>query len=128
MADISFSDLTENVGVEAHGLDLREPLSDTALAALMGVMADRSVVLVRGQDITPEQHIAFSRHLGPLEDHVLRNFCLPDHPEIFVVSNIVENGKHVGAFGGVSRRPPLAQRLFATCERRLRGELNGPHR
>ncbi len=100
MADISFSDLTENVGVEAHGLDLREPLSDTALAALMGVMADRSVVLVRGQDITPEQHIAFSRHLGPLEDHVLRNFCLPDHPEIFVVSNIVENGKHVGAFGG----------------------------
>jgi taurine dioxygenase len=41
-----------------------------------------------------------SRRFGPLEEHVLTQFLLPGHPEIFVVSNIVENGKHIGAYGG----------------------------
>ena len=100
MTDISFSELTANVGSEVHGLDLRKSLSVGARAQLMRELADRSVVLARGQDITPEQLIAFSRNLGALEEHVLSNFCLPGHKEIFVVSNIVENGKHVGAFGG----------------------------
>ncbi len=100
MTDISFSELTANVGSEVHGLDLRKSLSDGPRARLMHELADRSVVLARGQNITPEQLIAFSRSLGPLEEHVLGNFCLPGHKEIFVVSNIVENGEHVGAFGG----------------------------
>jgi taurine dioxygenase len=100
MTDISFRQLTANVGSEVHGLDLRKSLSVGARAQLMRELADRSVVLARGQEITPEQLIAFSQNLGALEEHVLSNFCLPGHKEIFVVSNIVENGKHVGAFGG----------------------------
>ena len=100
MANLEFSDLTENVGAVAHGLDLRVRLTDAARDRLLQVLADRCVVLVRGQDITPEQHIEFSRRLGPLEAHVLQNFCLTGHPEIFVVSNIVENGRHIGAYGG----------------------------
>jgi len=100
MAEIEFSALSENVGTELRGLDLRAPLSDDVRDRLLQELADRAVVLLRGQEITPEQHIAFSRRLGPLEEHVLSNFCLPGHPEIFVVSNIVENGRHVGAYGG----------------------------
>lgn len=100
MPEITYTDLTANIGAEAHGLDLTRPVADGDLATLERVLADRAVVLIRGQDITPEQHIAFSRRLGPLEDHVLSDFCLPGHKEIFVVSNIVENGRHVGAYGG----------------------------
>ncbi|MBI10632.1 MAG: taurine dioxygenase [Rhodospirillaceae bacterium] len=101
MTEFSFKSLTENVGSEVMGLDMRKPLDDCARDRLERELADRSVLLVRGQtELTPKQHIAFSRCFGPLEDHVLQNFCLPGHPEIFVVSNIVENGKHIGAYGG----------------------------
>ena len=101
MTEFGFKALTENVGSEVTGLDMRQPLSDTLRDQLERELADRSVLLVRGQtDLTPEQHIAFSRCFGDLEEHVLQNFCLPGHPEIFVVSNIVENGKHIGAYGG----------------------------
>ncbi len=100
MADIEFSELKANIGSEVHGLNLSEPLSEAIRDRLMRELADRCVVLFKAQDITPAQHIDFSRALGPLEEHVLSNFCLPGHPEIFVVSNIVENGRHVGAFGG----------------------------
>ncbi len=100
MAEIGFSELSANVGSEVDGVDLGEAMSDSTLGRLVAELADRCVLLFRGQDITPAQLIDFSRRLGPLEEHVLSNFCLPGHPEIFVVSNIIENGKHVGAFGG----------------------------
>ena len=62
-------------------------------------MAERSLLLFRDQyDLTPGAHVAFSRGFGELEEHVLSDFCLEGHPEIFVVSNIIENGKHIGAF------------------------------
>ena len=64
------------------------------------LLADASLLLFREQDLTPAQQIAFSARLGPLESHVLADFCLADHPEVFVVSNIVENGRHIGAYGG----------------------------
>lgn len=101
MTEINFEDLTPKVGAEVHGLDMGAPLSDEMRDRLDMALADRSVLLIRGQnDLSPEQHIAFSRRFGELEAHVLQNFCLPGHPEIFVVSNIVEDGKHVGAYGG----------------------------
>lgn len=100
MTELSFRQLQPKIGSEATGLDLAEPLGDAELARLEKELADRCVLLLRGQDISPDQHIAFSRRLGPLEEHVLQNFCLPGHPEIFVVSNIVENGEHIGAYGG----------------------------
>ena len=46
--------------------------------------------------MTPAQHVAFTRRLGPL--HVMEplEFNLPERPEVFVVSNVEENGKPVG--------------------------------
>lgn len=98
-----YTPLTPNIGCRVEGIDLALPMTDGEFAGLRRALADHTVLVLPGQDLTPEQHIAFSRRFGPLEDHVLSNFCLPGYPEIFVVSNIVENGKHIGAFGGSKR-------------------------
>ena len=52
--------------------------------------------MFRDQRITPEQQIAFSRRFGSLQIHVLRQFLLSNHPEIFIISNIIENGQPIG--------------------------------
>jgi taurine dioxygenase len=44
----------------------------------------------------PGQQIDFSRRFGVLQIHVLKQFLLANHPEILIVSNIVENGQPVG--------------------------------
>lgn len=54
------------------------------------------MVVFREQRITPQQHIDFSRRFGPLQVHVLNRFHLAGHPEILIVSNVVENGKPIG--------------------------------
>jgi len=78
------------------GLDLAQPLSAGDFARIHQAHLDYHVLVFRGQQITPAQHIAFSRRFGPLQIHVLKQFQLPQHPEILVVSNIIENGLPIG--------------------------------
>lgn len=98
-----FTLLTPNIGCRVEGIDIAAPMSDAVFAELRRAVAEHTVLVLPDQTLTPEQHIAFSRRFGPLEDHVLSDFCLDGHPEIFVVSNIVEDGRHVGAYGGSKR-------------------------
>jgi taurine dioxygenase len=87
---------TEKVGVEIVGLDLSRPLNDADFARVHKAHLDHHVVVFRDQIITPQQQIDFSRRFGVLQIHVLKQFLLANHPEILIVSNIVENGQPVG--------------------------------
>lgn len=84
------------LGAEVLGLDLTRPLSDADIAALRAAWLTHHVLVFRDQRIAPAQHVAFSRRFGPLQIHVLHQFQLRGHPEILVVSNIVENGQPIG--------------------------------
>lgn len=84
------------LGVEVIGLDLNRPVSEEDFRRIHRAHLDRHVVVFRDLHITPAQQIAFSRLFGPLQIHVLRQFQLPGHPEILVVSNIRENGEPIG--------------------------------
>jgi taurine dioxygenase len=83
-------------GANIHDVDLSQEVDGPAFAAIERAFNERSVVLFRGQRITDEEHVRFSRRFGELEIHVLREFVKPAHPEIYVLSNIVENGRPVG--------------------------------
>ncbi len=63
----------------------------------MDLLHQREVIFFRNQQLTPEQHIAFSRRFGELEHHVRKDCCRPGFPELFVVSNVVENGRPIGS-------------------------------
>ena len=90
-------ELPEILGAEILGLDLSQPPSDEDFARIRHALAHRQVVIFRDQEsLTPEQQIAFSRRFGPLEIHVQHHFHLTGHPEILIVSNVVENGKPIG--------------------------------
>ncbi|WNW12890.1 TauD/TfdA family dioxygenase [Pseudomonas sp. DTU_2021_1001937_2_SI_NGA_ILE_001] len=88
--------LAGNVGAEILGLDLSRPLNDSDFARVHKAHLDHHLVVFRDQHITPAQQIEFSRRFGVLQIHVLKQFLLPGHPEILIVSNIVENGQPIG--------------------------------
>lgn len=103
MTDFKTQPLHEKFGVEILGVDLATPLDDAQLAFIRRAFAEAGVALIRDQGhISADDHVAFARRFGALEEHVLTQFLLPDHPEIFVVSNIVEDGRHIGAHGGAT--------------------------
>ena len=94
---VGIKPLSRAGGAEVTGLDLTRPPAPEVLASLQKALGENGILLFRGAHLTPEQHIAFSRAFGPLETHVVGEFNLAGHPEIFIVSNVKEEGKLKGA-------------------------------
>jgi taurine dioxygenase len=94
---LSFRPLCSACGAEVSGIDVKRPLAAAAVEALHQALGRYGILLFRNADLSPEEHIAFSRQFGPLESHVVGEFNLPGHPEVFVVSNVKEGGKLKGA-------------------------------
>ena len=56
--------LTGVIGAEIHGVDLSQPLDDATFAEIRQAFDEYLVVYFPGQDISHEQHAAFSRRFG----------------------------------------------------------------
>jgi taurine dioxygenase len=85
------------LGAEIIGLRDGADLSDTDIAAIRQAWLVHDGLLVfRDVQLTPQAQVDFSRRFGPLQVHVLNQFHLPAHPEVLVVSNVVEDGKPIG--------------------------------
>ena len=53
-------------GCEISGVDLRQPLAPDVLAEIMKAFEHFAVIVFRDQDLTPEEHKAFSRAFGEI--------------------------------------------------------------
>jgi taurine dioxygenase len=89
------------LGAEVRGVDLRD-LDDAASGSLMQAWHQHSVVLVRGQSLTDQELIAFSRRFGDLDwapiQETGRRF-VEGLPEIYIVSNVKVKGEPIGSLG-----------------------------
>ncbi|OEY65388.1 TauD/TfdA dioxygenase family protein [Marinobacter sp. X15-166B] len=77
----------DNIGVEVSGFDINKPIPDALAAELKALWYEHAVILIRGQKVTPESQIAFSRVFGPLEMHPLKATTSEKNPELFVLEN-----------------------------------------
>lgn len=93
---IRIEPLSKSIGAEIAGVDLSQDMDDATFAEIEHAWNAHSVLVFRGQAIQPEDLVSFSRRFGPLEIHVLDQYLHRAHPEILVISNIVENGKQIG--------------------------------
>jgi taurine dioxygenase len=88
--------ITPHLGAEVAGVDLAQPLSNAAFDAVHAAFERHSVLVFHDQELTPEQHVAFSRRFGPLMVHVFAEDLLEGHPEIYRLSNVVIDGVRQG--------------------------------
>lgn len=85
------------LGAEVTGIDLNAEIDERAFWRIRGAFLDHGVIVFRDQAaLTPARQIDFSRRFGPLQIHVLHQFHLAGHPEVLVVSNVVEDGRPIG--------------------------------
>lgn len=93
---LSLTPLTGHTGAEVRGIDLREPVDDGIRAALNRAFVDHHVLVIRGQDFTPEQFKTAARVFGELQQHDKREHHVPGHPDVYYVSNDeIVNGRRV---------------------------------
>ena len=96
VAAMEIQELKPGFGAEISGVDLRKS-TPTDRRAIVDVFQKHGAILLRNQKLTPEEIETFVSAFGPLEDHTLKEFTLPGHPKIYILSNRTENGVPIGA-------------------------------
>jgi taurine dioxygenase len=68
MADpaIEVESVTSGIGAEIGGVDLRDDLEESTVAAIRQALLDHLVLFFRNQELSPEQHLAFAARFGEL--------------------------------------------------------------
>ncbi len=112
--------VTEAVGAEISGVDLRK-LGDREFAAIERAWHAHSMILLRGQTLSDDDLLAFSRRFGELDpppNQERGRISPPGYPDIYVVSNVLDKkGDPIGALGAGE----------PGCERRRARDHPAPH-
>jgi taurine dioxygenase len=99
---VTIRPLAAAVGAEVSGVDLAR-LADAEFAAIEDAWNRRSVLLFRGQSLTDDDLLAFSRRFGELDpppNQENGRMSPPGYPDVYVVSNVLdEQGQPIGALG-----------------------------
>jgi taurine dioxygenase len=115
----------EALAAEVRGVDLHN-VDDQTFTRIHQAWLEYLVLLFRGQTLSDEDLIAFSRRFGeldwaPIQENGRR--FVEGHPEIYVVSNVIENEVAIGSLGAGEAvwhtdmsylpNPPKASMLYA---------------
>jgi taurine dioxygenase len=99
---IAIKNLDAALGAEVADIDLSKPLPRAEVDVIEAAWHERLVVVFHGQTLSGSQLIAFSRNFGELDPPGPNPYGEPfnkEHPELNVISNVVENGKPIGNLG-----------------------------
>ena len=99
---IAIKNLDAALGAEVADIDLSKPLPRAEIDVIEAAWRERLVVVFHGQTLPDPQLIAFSRNFGELDPPGPNPYGEPfnkEHPELNVISNVVENGKPIGNLG-----------------------------
>ncbi|MFI0806247.1 (3R)-3-[(carboxymethyl)amino]fatty acid oxygenase/decarboxylase [Streptomyces echinatus] len=70
--------------------------SDADIAALKATVYTKKIAVLKNQDLSPQAFLDLGKRLGRPETYYEPMYHHPDIPEIFVSSNVPENGKQIG--------------------------------
>jgi taurine dioxygenase len=79
---LRYAPLCDRLGVVVEGLDFAHPIEAAIAEQLRALWHQHGLLLVRGEHVTPEAQIAFSRLFGELEAHPLRSIRAQAWPEL----------------------------------------------
>jgi taurine dioxygenase len=103
------------LGAEISSIDASRPLSEQAGAEMRQALLDYQVLAIRGQDLTPEQHLAFAREFGEIETYPFAEH-IPGIPGVVAITKEPTTELN---FGGVwhsdspyMERPPMGTVLY----------------
>jgi taurine dioxygenase len=88
---------TDHFGLEVDEFDIKSLKSDQDWTEFLELIYQNQLVVLRDQDLSPAEIVGINKRLGKPSPQLPRQYCLPDYPEIFVISNIVENGRALGS-------------------------------
>ena len=123
---IEITPLSAAIGADIIGVDLSGTLDDETFATIYAAWLDHGVLRFRDQRLSDPNIVDFSRRFGELDLAPVSGHgraAVEGLPEMFVISNVVENGESIGSLGdeellwhtdmAYTEEPPKASCLYA---------------
>ena len=92
----------KGIGADIVGIDITTELPDATVEAIRDAWLDHKVLRFRGQDMSKDDLLAFSRRFGTLDKAPIntrgKNW-IDGYPELAVMSNIKVDGEVIGSLG-----------------------------
>jgi taurine dioxygenase len=88
----------QSIGVELSDIDL-STIDEEQVRLVRDLVYKHHLIAFRNQNISTQKYLEFARKIGRPQIYFQDNYHHPEHPEIFVSSNVLENGKKVGVSG-----------------------------
>jgi taurine dioxygenase len=85
--ELAIRPLTETIGAEVSGLDLRTPLGAKELDRVRELLLEYHVLFFRDQPLTPDEQVALARRFGSIDVHAFGRH-LPDLPEVGLLDQV----------------------------------------
>jgi taurine dioxygenase len=101
MGNMAIKPLSDALGVEVSGINAAE-IDDATFNKLRDVFHENLMVVVKDQDLTPAQQTAFALRFGEIQYHISPEYLMKDQPEVMILSNEKEGGRHIGLPDGGS--------------------------
>ena len=108
--------LSPALGAEVTGIDLSVPLDDAIIDDLRAIWLKHQMIVIRGQDLTPAQQLAFAKALGEPDIYPFLT-GLDGFP---MITEVLKKEDERVNFGGVwhsdttyQKCPPMATLLYA---------------
>jgi len=79
--------LSDALGAEVTGIDLREPVSDADRKAMEDAFIEHLVLVVRDQELNPAQFVTATRLFGKPVHQYFSDMILEEQPEIIVIDS-----------------------------------------
>jgi taurine dioxygenase len=101
-SELDITRLDGALGARVTGIDLTRPVDAEVASALRRAWAEHLLLVFPGQSLNDDQLIAFTGLFGELDPPGPNPYggpILPGHPEINVISNVVEGGRPIGNLG-----------------------------
>lgn len=99
---VSHQRLSKHTGIEIHGIDLSEPLTQSEIDHIYDLFVHHCLVLFRGQSLTQEKLVEATRQFGECAAYDRPKDLRSDvqnsaPPEVMLITNIRSDGKPIGA-------------------------------
>lgn len=84
------------LGATVENVDLSHPLTAVDFDLILRSLGEHGVLRFPEQTLSVEAQKAFAARFGTLEVNVADSFQVPGHPEVMILSNMVQDGRPVG--------------------------------
>jgi taurine dioxygenase len=90
--------LGPRLGVEITNVDLARPIDDQTFEEIYAAFLRYQVLLFPPQDLPPGRQVEFARRFGEVQIHVMNQYHIDGHPELYYLSNLDADGNPSGKY------------------------------